>query len=141
MHHCTGGADRRATPPSAPTPSLPVLLSLHVTPADVDGRAAVKRLAADIRDPTGDTVRLAYVDQGYAGEVAGLPVSAKRRGVLAISLGTVQSPQRSTQAEAHHDPAPGRGWEPGGAIDIAAQSAGRYTADCLVLGASAIRPE
>jgi transposase len=46
------------------------LLALHVTPADVGDRAAVKRLAADIQDATGDSVKLAYVDQGYTGETA-----------------------------------------------------------------------
>jgi transposase len=46
------------------------LLALHVTPADVGDRAAVKRLVADIQDATGDSVRLAYVDQGYTGEAA-----------------------------------------------------------------------
>jgi transposase len=38
------------------------LLALHVTPADVGDRVAVGRLAADIQDATGDSVRLAYVD-------------------------------------------------------------------------------
>jgi transposase len=44
------------------------LLALHVTPADVGDRQAVARLAADIQDATGDSVKLAYVDQGYTGE-------------------------------------------------------------------------
>ena len=46
------------------------LLALHVTPADVGDREAVARLAADIQDATGDTVALAYVDQGYTGDRA-----------------------------------------------------------------------
>lgn len=46
------------------------LLALHVTPADAGDRAAVARLAADIQDATGDSVRFAYVDQGYTGEKA-----------------------------------------------------------------------
>src|SRR5215218_6654051 len=46
------------------------LLALHVTPANVGDRAAVGRLAADIQDATGDSVRLAFVDQGYTGEIA-----------------------------------------------------------------------
>ena len=33
-------------------------------------RAAVGRLAADIQEVTGDSVRLAFVDQGYTGETA-----------------------------------------------------------------------
>ena len=39
------------------------LLALHVTPADVDDRAAVKRLAAEVQDATGNSVKLAYVDR------------------------------------------------------------------------------
>jgi transposase len=35
------------------------LLALHVTPADVGDREAVARLAADIREATGDSVELA----------------------------------------------------------------------------------
>jgi transposase len=46
------------------------LLALHVTPADVGDRTAVGRLAADIQDATGDSVRLAYVDQDYTSETA-----------------------------------------------------------------------
>jgi transposase len=46
------------------------LLALHVTLADVGGRQAVARLAADIQDATGDCVELAYVDQGYTGDAA-----------------------------------------------------------------------
>ena len=46
------------------------LLALHVTPADVGTRTAVKRLIANIQDATGDSVQLAYVDQGYTGEMA-----------------------------------------------------------------------
>ena len=46
------------------------LLALHVTPADADDRAEVGRLAAAIQDATGESVTLAYVDQGYTGENA-----------------------------------------------------------------------
>src|SRR6516225_8376809 len=44
------------------------LLALHVTPANVDDRAEVGRLAEAIQDATGESVTLAYVDQGYSGE-------------------------------------------------------------------------
>src|SRR5271155_5136927 len=51
------------------------LLALHVTPADVGDRAAIRRLAASIQDATGETVTLIYVDQGYTG---GKPADAAR---------------------------------------------------------------
>jgi transposase len=44
------------------------LLTLHTTPANAQDRAQVERLAAEVQDVTGQTVELAYVDQGYTGE-------------------------------------------------------------------------
>ena len=44
------------------------LLALHVTPANVDDRAEVGKLAHAVRNATGERVELIYVDQGYTGE-------------------------------------------------------------------------
>ena len=46
------------------------LLAVHVTPANVQDRAQVARLVADVQDVTGETVEVAFVDQGYTGEPA-----------------------------------------------------------------------
>ena len=46
------------------------LLALHVTPADEQDRAQVEQLAQAVQQITGDSVELAYVDQGYTGENA-----------------------------------------------------------------------
>src|SRR5690349_10544720 len=46
------------------------LLALHVTPADAEDRGEVERLARAVQSATGDSVDLAYVDQGYTGERA-----------------------------------------------------------------------
>jgi transposase len=46
------------------------LLALHVTPANTDDRAEVGRLAQAVQDATGQSVDLAYVDQGYTGQKA-----------------------------------------------------------------------
>jgi transposase len=43
------------------------LLALHVTPANVDDRAEVGKLAAAVQEATGESVELIYVDQGYTG--------------------------------------------------------------------------
>jgi transposase len=43
------------------------LLALHVTAADEQDRTQVARLAADVQAATGDSVELAFVDQGYTG--------------------------------------------------------------------------
>ena len=46
------------------------LLALHVTPANADDRGEVERLAQAIQSGTGNSVSLAYVDQGYTGQRA-----------------------------------------------------------------------
>ena len=48
--------------------TLGQLLALHVTAADEQDRAQVERLARAVQEATGETVELAYVDQGYTGE-------------------------------------------------------------------------
>ncbi len=48
--------------------TLGQLLALHVTPANAQDRAQVAELAAAVQAATGDTVTLAYVDQGYTGD-------------------------------------------------------------------------
>ena len=64
------------------------LLALHVTPADVGDRQAVARLVADLQEATGETVKLAYVDQGYTGETA-----AEAAAVEGITLEVVKLPE------------------------------------------------
>ncbi len=44
------------------------LLALHVTPANEQERAQVETLAEAVQEVTGESVELAYVDQGYTGE-------------------------------------------------------------------------
>jgi transposase len=41
------------------------LLALHVTPANEQERAQVAELASQVQAVTGDTVQVAFVDQGY----------------------------------------------------------------------------
>jgi transposase len=62
------------------------LLALHVTPADVGDRQAVARLAADIQDATRESVELAYVDQGYTGEVAAEAAAAEGIALHVVKL-------------------------------------------------------
>jgi transposase len=53
------------------------LLALHVTPAIEQDRAQVEKLAQAMQEATGESVVLAYVDQGYTGEEASEAVKAK----------------------------------------------------------------
>ena len=64
------------------------LLALHVTPADANDRAQVGRLAEAVQAATGDSVDLAYVDQGYTGEK---PAKAAR--AHGIELEVVKLPE------------------------------------------------
>jgi transposase len=50
--------------------TLGLLLALHVTPANEQERAQVGLLAQQIQDITGDSVEIAFVDQGYTGQQA-----------------------------------------------------------------------
>lgn len=59
--------------------TLGYLLALHVTPADEQDRAQVEQLAQEIQDVTGDSVELAFVDQGYTGEQPAL--DAAKHGI------------------------------------------------------------
>jgi transposase len=50
--------------------TLGQLLALHVTPANAQDRAQVQVLAEQVQTLTGDSVEVAFVDQGYTGEQA-----------------------------------------------------------------------
>ncbi len=64
------------------------LLALRVTPANADDRAAVAGLAEAVQGATGESVHLAYVDQGYTGE---RPAEAAR--AHGITLEVVRLPE------------------------------------------------
>jgi transposase len=55
---------------NSPAVSLLILLALLVTPANEQDRAMVSKLAEKVQELTGETVELAFVDQGYTGEAA-----------------------------------------------------------------------
>jgi transposase len=64
------------------------LLALHVTPANAQDRAQVGQLAEAVQAVTGETVELAYVDQGYTGEA---PAEAAEAN--GITLHVVRTPE------------------------------------------------
>jgi transposase len=53
------------------------LLALHVTPANAQERAQVEELAAAVQEVTGDSVEVAFVDQGYTGADAATAAAAQ----------------------------------------------------------------
>jgi transposase len=65
-----GGKKRRGNKVHMAVDTLGHLLALHVTPANEQDRHQVDQLVARVQEVTGDTVNLAYVDQGYTGDDA-----------------------------------------------------------------------
>jgi transposase len=68
-----GAKRRKGSKVHAAVDTLGHLLALHVTAADEQDRAQVEKLAEAVQEITGDTIELAYVDQGYTGENAARP--------------------------------------------------------------------
>jgi transposase len=61
---------RKGSKVHAAVDTLGHLLALHVTPADAQDQAQVERLSAAVQEVTGESVAVAYVDQGYTGQDA-----------------------------------------------------------------------
>jgi transposase len=65
-----GAKRRRGSKVHMAVDTLGHLLALHVTAANEQDRSQVTTLAAKVQEVTGDSVELAYVDQGYTGAQA-----------------------------------------------------------------------
>jgi transposase len=65
-----GHQKRRGSKVHMVVDTLGLLLTLQVTAANEQERAQVGRLAQDVQDITGDSVEIAFVDEGYTGEQA-----------------------------------------------------------------------
>ena len=65
-----GAKRRKGSKVHAAVDTLGQLLALHVTPANEQDREQVEKLAKAVQEITGQTVELAYVDQGYTVETA-----------------------------------------------------------------------
>jgi transposase len=63
-----GAKRKKGTKVHAAVDTLGHLLALHVRPANEQERELVGELAERVQEATGESVELAYVDQGYTGE-------------------------------------------------------------------------
>ena len=85
------------------------LLALHVTPANADDRAEVGRIAKAIQAETGESVEIAFVDQGYTGKK---PAAAAAEHGIALEV--VKLPEAGALSfccqddGSSSDPSPGR---------------------------------
>lgn len=86
-----GAKRRRGSKVHMAVDTLGYLLALHVTPANEQDRARVKRLAEQVQAATGETVELAFVDQGYTGAQP-----AQEAAEVGITLAVVKLPTAKT---------------------------------------------
>jgi transposase len=63
-----GAKRKRGSKTHMAVDTLGYLLALFVTPANAQDRAQVEQLAQEVQEVTGESVELAFVDQGYTGE-------------------------------------------------------------------------
>jgi transposase len=66
------------------------LLALLVTPANEQERAQVAELTAAVQEATGDTVKIAFVDQGYTGEQPAADAAAHGIRLEVVKLPTAK---------------------------------------------------
>jgi transposase len=83
-----GAKRKKGSKVHAAVDTLGHLLALFVTPASEQERTRVGELAEAVQEATGESVELAYVDQGYSGEHA-----AKEAEAQGISLEVVKHPE------------------------------------------------
>lgn len=81
-----GAKRRKGSKVHAAVDTLGALLALVVTPANAQDRAQVERLAAAVQDVTGETVELAYVDQGYTGDAVAEAAEAHGIQLVVVKL-------------------------------------------------------
>jgi transposase len=65
-----GAKRKKGSKVHAAVDTLGNMLALHVSPANEQDRGRVEQLAEALQEATGESVELAYVDQGYTGEKA-----------------------------------------------------------------------
>jgi transposase len=70
------------------------LLATVITPASAQERAQVAELAALVQQVTGQTVELAYVDQGYTGNEPAQAAAAQGIALEVVKLPEAQGPKR-----------------------------------------------
>ena len=83
-----GGKRKKGSKVHIAVDTLGHLLGLLVTPANEQDRAQVQELAQQVQEITGETVEIAFVDQGYTGEQAAQDAAAE-----GIQLEVVKLPE------------------------------------------------
>jgi transposase len=81
-----GAKRRRGAKVHTAVDTLGHLLAAHVTAANEQDRSQVTRLAAKVQEVTGDTVEVAFVDQGYTGAQAAEDAQAQHMRLEVVKL-------------------------------------------------------
>jgi transposase len=81
-----GHKKRQGSKLHAAVDTLGHLLAARVTPANAQERAQVAALAAEVQEVTGNTVEVAFVDQGYTGEDPAAEADAHGIELVVVSL-------------------------------------------------------
>lgn len=81
-----GAKRRKGSKTHIAVDTLGHLLALIVTPASEQDRAQVMELAAAVQEVTGESVELAFADQGYTGEAAAESAAAHRMRLEVVKL-------------------------------------------------------
>jgi len=81
-----GAKRRKGSKTHMAVDTLGHLLALYVTAADEQDRAQVAQLAQEVQAVTGQTVEMAFVDQGYTGEEAAQAAAAQGIRLMVIKL-------------------------------------------------------
>ncbi|TXG84868.1 MAG: IS5 family transposase [Thermomicrobiales bacterium] len=85
-----GAKRKKGTKVHLAVDTLGQVLALHVTPANAQDRDQVAELAAAVQEATGQTVTVAYVDQGYTGERPRQAAAAQGIDLLVVKLPTAK---------------------------------------------------
>jgi transposase len=85
-----GAKKRRGSKVHMAVDILGHLLALHVTAANEQDRSQVTTLAAKVQEVTGDTVEVAFVDQGYTGTQAAQDAHAQHMRLEVVKLPEVK---------------------------------------------------
>ena len=87
---CDGYKRKKASKVHVAVDTLGNLLAVAVTPANEQERAQVDALAEQVQAATGQTVGLAYVDQGYTGEEPAVQAAAHGIRLEVVKLTTAK---------------------------------------------------
>jgi transposase len=81
-----GAKRRRGSKVHTAVDTLGHLLAVHVTAANEQDRSQVTTLATKVQEVTGDTVEVAFVDQGYTGEQTAQDAQAQHMRLEVVKL-------------------------------------------------------